>query len=531
MRSESGGSKPKLYKKLSPKEESLLYGVPTQPPVEYPPVVLPDGHAASGSTIDEQIGIRTAAPRQPVVRAVLNAVGIRRVATLRRVQVGLDFGTSTTKVMYRELGVAETRVRLITFDHGLTDYPSYCVPSIATFDRRGTLLIGAAAAKRVSPLGWGAGLSRLKTLIAGRIEERYLDVAWNDRFREHVKVALGDESRCTPDALAATYIAAVMRRTRRQLQQEFGTDRLDLVFNTCVPIDQSERTPLVRAFERVIATAADLERDQLGEAPARAWLDRAMERLPDIVYDIHSDDQRVFLMPEAVATAAGYVTSLRRQSGLHAVVDIGAGTTDVSICLLTLARRGGATTHWYAARSIPMGAARIEGIVATVLGRTRRSVSQELVHLALANDPKLSPECGSVVEDELKRMWNGTVKAWSDAYGHLSRQSAWTGDAVTVFLAGGGAGIPAALKVFARSWITNWGPYPCRVIPTPESFDSRTSAAPFHRLSVAFGLATPLPELGHHVMPSKAADHTPPKPPIREWQQGGDQLLPRWGWT
>ena len=42
-------------------------------------------------------------------------------------------------------------------------------------------------------------------------------------------------------------------------------------------------------------------------------------------------DARVFAVPEAVAQVACYFSSLQRESGLHAIIDIGSGTTDVSI--------------------------------------------------------------------------------------------------------------------------------------------------------------------------------------------------------
>lgn len=528
-KSDVGTTTSKRYKKLSPEEEARLYGTAEQHAVVYPPVELPDA-APGESSIDNELGLKTfRAKPLSVVGSAIRSFGIRRAASVRRIQVGLDFGTSSTKVMYRELGVAESRVRLLDFKHGLSDYPGYCLPAIATFDKRANLYLADSAVRLLAGKGWGAGMSRLKMLVAGRTDKRYLDSAWEERFNEHVALAVGGEAGYTPDAVAATYLAAVMKRIRVQLQHELGADRLELIFNTCVPVDQSERTPIVMAFERVIATSAELERRSDSSASARQWLETASELISTIQYDIADDEQRVFIMPEAVATAAGYITSIRRRSGIHAVVDIGAGTTDVSICLLTLKKRGGATTYWYAARSIPMGAARIEGLVANRLGSGVAPVSQDLINRALSNDPALASQCGAIVADELKRMWNGTLKAWSDAYKHDARQSAWQND-VTVFLTGGGAMIPAARSIFAQSWQSNWGPYPCDVIPSPESFDTR-SQAPFHRLSVAFGLATPIPELGEHIMPSKSPDHTPLRPPIRQWRQEGDQMLPRWGWT
>lgn len=521
----------RVFRKLTAKEESLLYNTSEQPQVEYPAVVLPEASAEVAS-VDEQLRLKdlpevTSKEGAGGLRGVF---GIRRKVAVRRIQVGLDFGTSATKVMYRELAVAERKVRLLRFDHGLSEYPDFCLPSLVTFDRNGQLFLGDAAAVKNKTLGWGSGLSRLKMLVAGAVDERYLDSAWRQRFDEHIRLALGDADACTPDALAATYLAAVMRRVRRQLQREYGGDSLDLVFNTCVPVDQSERTPVVKAFERILSVALELESQESGNSTATAWMERAMRRLPEVVYDPADDQQRIFLMPEAVATAAGYVVSVRRKTGIHAVVDIGAGTTDVSICLLTLARVGGATTEWYAARSIPMGAARIEAMLASALSRSRGSASQEVVNQAMANDPRTADECGSLVVDELTRIWNGTAKAWADAYDHDRRESAWKQNAVTIFITGGGAQIPAARRVFARSTMSNWGPHPCSIIPTPEQYDA-TGSAPFNRLSVAFGLATPLPELGQHILPSNSTDHTPAKAPVREWRQDGDQLLPRWGWT
>jgi hypothetical protein len=530
--------RPSTPKKLPPEEEALLYGLPSQPLVQYPPVVLPNESELANGPIAAQLGVVPKVESDAKPSAVESIVrrltlgGIRRAGTRMRVQVGLDFGTSTTKVMYRVLGVADRTARVVSFGHGLETYPDYCLPSLASFDRRGNLLLADAAVRQVGALGWGSGLSRMKMLIAGRAEERYLDRQWDARFREHVKLALGDDLRCSPEALAVVHLAAVMRRVRQSIEKELRTEDLDLIFNTCVPVDQSERTPVVIAFERVIAAAINLEREDALKNPARFWLERAAVLHETASYDAGNDETRVFLMPEAVATAAGYVSSVRRKAGLHALVDIGAGTTDVSICMLSLALRSGATTFWYAARSIPMGAGRIEAMVATALARAGNdTITTDRVHRAIAGDAAFRRYCGNLVQEELTRMWYGTARAWNEAYGHHSTTSAWASDQVTVFLTGGGALIPDAKGVFARSGIQNCGPYPCSIIPTPETFDTARSKAPFIRLSVAFGLATPLPELGYHVLPSKTPDHTPRVPKPLNWQQDGDQLLPRWGWT
>jgi hypothetical protein len=251
-----------------------------------------------------------------------------------------------------------------------------------------------------------------------------------------------------------------------------------------------------------------------------------------VQYDETSDSTRLFVVPESVAGAAGYITSLRRQSGLHALIDIGAGTTDVSIFNLNLARQTGATSFWYAARSIPMGAGRVEECVAQKLRELRRGeITRTVVHQVLAGTNDLSSKCQQVVYEELTRIWNGTKKAWAEAYGHLAKESEWRGSKVRVLLAGGGALIPAAERVFSASWMRDWGPYPTSVVPNPDAYEMPQADAPFARLCVAFGLATPVPEMGNYVLPSDSPDHTPPLPERREATQDGDQLLPKYGWT
>ena len=70
-------------------------------------------------------------------------------------------------------------------------------------------------------------------------------------------------------------------------------------------------------------------------------------------------EPNVFAVPEAVASFASYLVSLRKREGLHAIIDLGEGTTDLSICNLFL-DTGKIKTYWYAARNLPKGTIRIE---------------------------------------------------------------------------------------------------------------------------------------------------------------------------
>jgi len=499
---------------------------PWQPPREK--VLLADtfGAVAAGPLIEES--------RTPILARSIAGVSsvFKRREERPQVQVGLDFGTSSTKAMWARLQVPDSEVRAIDFGHELDGMPSYCLPSLAAFDRRGNLALGDTALRVLTEDGVQFALTRFKMLLAGGVDPRYLDTRNQEIFAEHVRTATGDEQNCTPEMLTVVYLAFAMRRIRRQLEGVLKRDDIDVSFNTCVPVDQRAHNAVYDRFDKVIGAAERLERHARhardGDS-ARTWLEQAGVALVD--GPLHKDERRLFLVPEAVAGTAAYVSSLRRDSGLHALIDIGAGTTDVSIFNLSLPERGEATSFWYSARSVPYGAGHIEARTRHVLKENGRAGTLPQVRAVLAGERDGLTQITDLLRDELDSIRRRTNGAWTEAYGHNKLESEWTGKKVKVFLAGGGALIPEARDVFCESWVRKWGPYPCASMPDPETYDPQKVGGPFVRISVAFGLTTPIPVLGRWVMPADSPNHTPPPAPVRSWERGGDQLVPGPGWS
>ena len=495
---------------------------PWQPPRETLLLVDSFGSAATGPILRE-------AGSGAVARVATSVGSIFRTRSEQpRVQVGLDFGTSSTKAMWLRLDVPDAQVRAIDFGHDLPALPSYCLPSLAAFDSKGNLLLGDAAAQALPEEGLQFALSRFKMLVAGSADPRYLDAHNHEVFSEHVKAATGDERNCTPAMLTTVYLAFAMRRVRRQLESRLKRTDVDVAFNTCVPVDQRENNRIFAEFDRIIGAAERLERTALDGDSARSWLEQAgtalgQGALPEL-------ERRLFLVPEAVAGTAAYVSSLRRDSGLHALIDIGAGTTDVSIFNLSVTQAEGATSFWYSARSVPYGAGHIESRLQHELRSKGERGSLKQVRDALGGGREGLPSVTAILHEELDKIRRATNPSWAEAYGHFKRQSAWTGKNVKVFIAGGGALIPDALGVFEESWNKPWGPYPCSRLPDPESYEPKQVGGPFVRISVAYGLTTPIPVLGRWVMPADAPNHTPPPAPVREWRQDGDQMTPNANW-
>lgn len=434
----------------------------------------------------------------------------RRVGHLK-VQVGLDFGTSATKATYRILGSENPRVRSILFRHKSSRYPSFCIPSLASFDEDGQLLLGIEADAQLAGRAWGEGLTRFKMLVAGDQDPRYLDKKLRNRFCDYIRTNLGDESAFSAEALAATYLAYAMRLVRRELAREIQATTLDVSFNTCVPIDQRENNRVFAAFQRVVATAERLDNSRKSnDQPGVEWLEAAAEFVPTAKYDEPDPNTRVFLVPEAVASVAAYLVSLQKRSGLHALYDIGAGTTDLSIFRLRVIRGKGTTNFWYAARSIPEGTGQIEDRLADMRRPSASDTNSDIL-ATLSAQARLTPTQSTAINEELTTIWRRTSKGWSEAFGHLSNESEWRGDKVHVFLAGGGASLTGAVARFQQCpLVDRWGPYSCSMLPTPDGYDSRSGAAPFARMSVAYGLSIPIPELEVNLMPSESPDHTLP---------------------
>ncbi|MDD3474111.1 MAG: hypothetical protein PHS86_15120, partial [Syntrophaceae bacterium] len=95
-------------------------------------------------------------------------------------QVGIDFGTSSTKIVYSQLGKA--RAHAVCYNHKLPHYPDYCLPSVAAVDRSGKLLLGIEAARMLVTERWDRGFQRFKVIVAGNCDELFMDKVTCDTF-------------------------------------------------------------------------------------------------------------------------------------------------------------------------------------------------------------------------------------------------------------------------------------------------------------------------------------------------------------
>jgi hypothetical protein len=439
--------------------------------------------------------------------------GIRVRREKVHLQVGVDFGTSTTKVAFQQVGGGVRQVRALSFGHKLPHYPEYCIPSVAAFDNQGQFLLGPDAARFLTDKPSTDGLRFLKLVLAGQYDRLFLDPFVNELFMSNLHRRYPSSTGISIDHVVVSFLATTLHKIRSVLKSRYPNQELELAFNVCAPIDHIENNPLKSQFDRILQAAELLESNLDATGTETDLLERSCVAYAAAQQQKPSTERRVFLIPESVGAIASYLASLQVRNGTHAVYDFGAGTTDVSIFEISNVGKGDPFTYWRSARNLPRGAQRIERLVADFLNAQSPSnrLSDIEVSRAVVDLQKQPNVLREKVRSELTDLWKDCHVAWREAYGRLKTQSEWEREKVQVFVCGGGSGLPLIKEIFAQSWMPNWGPYPTRDLPGPDVYDADNANAPFRRLCVAYGLTTPQPQLGEYVLPRDCPDHTPKK--------------------
>ena len=436
------------------------------------------------------------------------------------IQVGLDFGTSATKVAFSQLGRRPFRV--LNFNHKLPHYPSYCIPSIGCISENDRLLLGVSAARSLLNKEWDTGLQRLKVVVAGKYDSSFKDPLTEEKYYDHF---MAHKRRpIAPEMLTAVFLAYVIHNARKIIRNlpEYRKVDLDFAFNICMPIDHVENSSLKSVFERIFAWTELIENEW--EKGDNAFDPLKAARI--LENKLINKESKIFAVPEAVASFASYLVSLRKREGLHAVVDLGAGTTDLSICNLFVDTEK-IKNYWYAARNLPRGTIRIERALAESIAElwgqnscTSNDICECLNSLSSTRrkdeESQKTVELNRVVLKELCNLRDSREykQTWASAYKHRKKDYLWKD--VEVFACGGGSNFPHIDKAFSKPWWPNLDTkYRVSKLPVPDNYEPGKSRAPFERMSVAYGLAIPFPQLDEFILPKDCPNHTPESPPIK----------------
>lgn len=422
--------------------------------------------------------------------------GRRSDAASADLVVGLDFGTSCTKVVVRTPFIAGARAIAVRWGN-VRRANAYLLPTELWMDRRGEF--------RLHPASNVAG-------------ERFTDI----------KISLMDQPADERSrAVAAAYLGLVLRRARRWFLDTqadiYGHYLLRWALNLGIP-SAGYDDEHVRTTFGVVARAAW----QLSLESRAPTLETAVRACRNVRGNGDPDaDTPVEVVPEIVAEVIGYARSKRRSNGLHVVVDVGASTLD--ICGFNLHAPDGEDCY-------ELFTSLVERLGLNELHLKRVAAIRQAgawassLTPATALDPSSPiPVCGSdyvkqpssVLREELTDVDDKHVMYCTNALMRVlmalkkhryRRADAWR-FGLPVFLAGGGRdfelirkAMNEANKRFTAAVVAReiqW-----RRLPAPETLANND--VPNGRLDVAYGLSFDRFDIGEIHPPEEIPDDEPP---------------------
>ncbi|MBI5440419.1 MAG: hypothetical protein HY900_04320 [Deltaproteobacteria bacterium] len=426
----------------------------------------------------------------------------------RDFHLGLDWGTSTTKLVLRDYSQGDQGLAyVLCFDgaEGGYRYPS------AVAVRDGRIHLGPNADRK------GGGLYSLKALAIGG----------------QVGALVPGSTNLSYEDLATLYLAHVLNRAWSQtaaLADRVGAEpRLGVTLG--VPTDVSwSRFAQAGTYLRMVRTAyqlgvrESLDPQGFSEAEGLSAVEGARTRVTQ------SADFDTWLRPELAAATLWGFRSPAIEPGLYSCVDVGAWTANTSFFRIR--------------HEVVDGDYQEKGGLGFFGGACRPPAMNDLCSL-LASKAGVAPETlrGSendaverfgrgVAEPVLARIFETWRLGFHNSYGHEARQEAWRH--LRVLPIGGGSKVDAVRQLLTRFPLPGWDPPRLEPdlgcprdlfnLPRPRQANREAFSGDSAFLLVAYGLSVRYGDFP----PMRLADEIQPLPSIGQEHQRKDQA-PRAG--
>ena len=355
----------------------------------------------------------------------------------RELVIGLDLGTSSTKVVIRDSATKEAY--LIEFPSSPYEARSHLLPTILCCDPDG----------QVSLTKGDFEFSDLKMCLVEKPEHVFL------KGQSGVAANVG--------ALLTAYIGLVLREARKYFltkhRKIYEKSDIDWQLNIGIPSSGYDNSRMVNSFRAIAIAGWDMsvgtQGASIGEADAayRSAVDEiaAMDREEEVSLQedwMHPDNVAVF--PEVVAEVVGYAKSTLRQEGiLHLLIDIGASTVDVATFILHLDTEDKSSDKYemMVAEVRTLGGFRLHEFRVT---ETAKQVEKHLSKIAASCDsvnplPDLDQYLPESIAEIDEKFEEDFLRLIGDVLSHTKKRrdtmsTIWGGELPTV-VAGGGASI------------------------------------------------------------------------------------------
>lgn len=404
----------------------------------------------------------------------LNLGAVSNGARPLEVTIGIDFGTSFTKVAIR----AADKVFFVPWDGISNSSNRFFLPSEVSLCSDGAFVPGCAPdAKTV--------------------------------FRDLKLPYLSNSSIDPMAARAATaYLAWVMQCARAWLFRDQASmlsgRRLIWVVNVGIPAESTRSRRLIANYKALALRAWALSQQSEGINQVTA-VEVGGIRVSEAI-DVSLE--YLALVPEFAAQLAGYVKSTQFREGLHCLVDIGAGTTDVAV-FNTGRHRNGDRFSLFSTSVERLGTHFLmQQRIEAAHGKNHDFAWRDNGAVPAAQAFATGLECPIADITRIDRAFSGFIgQQVGRALGETKRLKypnapEWqTG--LTVFITGGGSHCepyPRGVEVSFNRIRT-----PCKraSFPLLEEATAQVGRDNFHRVSVAFGLTYDAEDIGEIYNPDQ----------------------------
>ncbi len=416
--------------------------------------------------------------------------------------MGIDFGTSFTKVCFRD--IAQDRSEIINFGDRQIDLNEALLPTKIAILTDGTLITGLTATE------WNNCDRQIeKSIDFMKMRLADLDLPQqNDNWRLEYFPELEDPENV--ENLCAYYLCCIIKRAQTWILQhkpDLVLDRqLEWTANIGVPVQYCD-SPAIDRFEKVLSLAWLLSNEPLTES---FTLQSLGDRLRDLRHQLDCTQIDCHAIPELAAEAWSFISAVGSPEGFYTFFDIGDGTVD-----------GAAFHYWqdggepkvdfYAGLVQSLGVSAISQALAREL-----DVSLEQVKTVITTENSvLLPEIKSSQSRRQIQQLVGRIaiegsQQFSDRQSLLKEKL--LKDGLNMFIGGGGSQTnfftEAILDTHHDFQHQNIGipSYNCKDLPLPKDLDlNGLNHQEFYRFAVAYGLSLPQWEVPEIKLPSAIA--------------------------
>jgi hypothetical protein len=440
-------------------------------------------------------------------------------ASTLNLNLGIDFGTSFTKVCVRDTDRDQSWV--VTFSDSKPTLTEALLPTKVGISRDGRLLLGLTQSE------WDKQLKTDHTCIEFiKMQLADLDISqeqgvwWFERLPKLKELNLELNTRKVVETfienLCVYYLSSVISKAKAWVMRNDAdlvkNQKIVWSVNLGVPVQYCDSLAIKR-FKKVLCLAwllSEIHEEFL-------TVDDLDYYVNELSQDLTPDQMPCYVTEEIAAAIYSYTASRQAQEGIYTFFDVGSGTID-GVAFRFWREDEMPKIDFYSADVQPLGVKAFVKIVCTRLRITQKASEDALKNNETClHTNNLTKENQLIQRQVAKVVIEGKQKNISIATVQFSQHSRSNrshiikpGTTLKVFLGGGGSRANFYRYIVEHTYTAfkhqNAGipPYELTDLPTPQGDFSMTNIDPinFHRFAIAYGLSIPRDEAPEVKLPS-----------------------------